>query len=168
MLDYQLFGLDPAGFYLTNLVLHLASAVILFLVLHQLTGALWRSVLVAALFALHPLNVESVAWVTERKNVLSTLFGLLTVGAYLGYVRKPGWPRYLGIMGLLVLGLMAKQMLVTLPCVLLLLDYWPLGRLGETGKEFQERLPRLVLEKLPLMIPVAVASTQSKNSINLY
>ena len=158
MLDYQLFGLDPAGFYLTNVVLHLASAVILFLVLHQLTGSLWRSVLVAALFALHPLNVESVAWVTERKNVLSTLFGLLSVGAYLGYVRKPGWPRYLGIMGLLVLGLMAKQMLVTLPCVLLLLDYWPLGRLGKTGKEFQERLPRLVLEKLPLMIPVAVAS----------
>ena len=158
ILDYQLFGLDPAGFYLTNLALHLASAVILFLVLHQLTGALWRSVLVAALFALHPLNVESVAWVTERKNVLSTLFGLLTVSAYVGYVRQPGWSRYLGITGLLALGLMAKQMMVTLPCVLLLLDYWPLGRLGETGKEFQERLPRLVLEKLPLMIPVAVAS----------
>jgi len=158
MLDYQLFGLDPAGFYLTNFLLHLASAVLLFLVLHQLTGALWCSVLVAALFALHPLNVESVAWVTERKNVLSTLFGMLSLGAYLGYVRKPGWLRYLGIMGALALGLMAKQMLVTLPCVLLLLDYWPLGRLGKTGKDFQERLPRLVLEKLPLMIPVVVAS----------
>jgi tetratricopeptide (TPR) repeat protein len=158
MLDYQLFGLDPAGYYLTNLFLHLASVVLLFVVLHQLTGALWRSVLVAALFALHPLNVESVAWVTERKNVLSTLFGFLTMGAYVGYVRKPGWKRYFLMMGFLSLGLMAKQMLVTLPCVLLLLDYWPLGRLGETGKEFRERLPGLVLEKLPLMIPVVVAS----------
>ena len=158
MLDYQLWGLNPAGFYLTNLSLHLASVVVLFFVLHQLTGALWRSMLVAALFALHPLNVESVAWVTERKNVLSTLFGLLTLGAYGGYVRKPGWTRYLGMMGLLWLGLMAKQMLVTLPCLLLLLDYWPLGRMGATGKEFRERLPGLALEKLPLMIPVAIAS----------
>ena len=105
------------------------------------------------MFALHPLNVESVAWVTERKNVLSTLFGILTLWTYLGYVKKPCWPRYAGILGLLVLGLMAKQMLVTLPCVLLLLDYWPLKRLGENWREIQERLPGLVAEKLPLLIP---------------
>ncbi len=108
--------------------------------------------------ALHPLNVESVAWVAERKNVLSTLFWLLTLLAYWGYVKKPGWQRYLGMMGIFVLGLMAKPMLVTLPCVLLLLDYWPLGRLGKDPREFWQRLPRLAAEKLPLFIPVAVAS----------
>ena len=122
-----------------------------------MTGALWGSALVAALFALHPLNVESVAWVTERKNVLSALLGILTLWAYGGYVRKPGWGRYLGILGFLTLGLMAKQTLVTLPCVLLLLDYWPLRRLGENWTQIRERLPRLVAEKLPLLIPVAVA-----------
>ena len=158
MLDVQLFGLNPAGHHLTNLLLHLANVLLFFWVLHQMTGALWPSALVAALFALHPLNVESVAWVAERKNVLSTLLWLLTIGAYVGYVRKPDWQRYLGMMGIFVLGLMAKPMLVTLPCVLLLLDYWPLGRLGKDGKEFQKQLPRLVVEKLPLFIPVAVVS----------
>jgi len=158
ILDYQLFGLNPAGHHLTSLLLHLANVLLLFGVLHQMTGAVWRSALVAALFALHPLNVESVAWVAERKNVLSTFFWLLTMGAYVGYVRKPSWQRYVGMMGILVLGLMAKPMLVTLPCVLLLLDYWPLGRLGKEWKELPRRLPRLVLEKLPLFIPVAAAS----------
>ena len=158
MLDYQLFGLNPAGHHLTNLLLHLANVLLLFGVLHQMTGAVWRSALVAALFALHPLNVESVAWVAERKNVLSTLFWLLTMAAYVGYVKKPVWQRYVGMMGLFVLGLMAKPMLVTLPCVLLLLDYWPLGRLGKEWKELGRRLPRLVVEKLPLFIPVAAAS----------
>ncbi|MCH6568680.1 MAG: tetratricopeptide repeat protein [Acidobacteria bacterium] len=158
MLDVQLFGLNPAGHHLTNLLLHLANVLLLFGVLQQMTGAVWRSALVAALFALHPLNVESVAWVAERKNVLSTLFWLLTMAAYMGYVRKPHWGRYLGMMGIFVLGLMAKPMLVTLPCVLLLLDYWPLGRLGKDSKEFWERLPRLAAEKLPLFIPVAAIS----------
>jgi Flp pilus assembly protein TadD len=158
MLDVQLFGLNPSGHHLTNLLLHLANVLLLFGVLQRMTGELWRSALVAALFALHPLNVESVAWVAERKNVLSTLFWLLTIWAYLSYVRKPGWQRYLGVMGAFVLGLMAKPMLVTLPCVLLLLDYWPLGRLGKGWREFQKRLPRLVVEKLPLFIPVAAAS----------
>ena len=157
MLDYQLAGMDPGAFHLTNLLLHAASVVLLFVVLQQMTGALWPSALVAALFALHPLNVESVAWVTERKNVLSTLFGILTLWANLGYVKKPCWQRYAGILGLLVLGLMAKQMLVTLPCVLLLLDYWPLKRLGENWREMRERLPGLIAEKLPLLIPVAAA-----------
>ena len=158
MLDYQLFGLNPAGHHLTNLLLHLANVLLLFGVLHQMTGAVWRSAFVAALFALHPLNVESVAWVAERKNVLSTLFWLMTMGAYVRYVRKPVWQRYVGMMGIFVLGLMAKPMLVTLPCVLLLLDYWPLGRLGKEWKGFARRLPRLVVEKLPLFIPVAAAS----------
>jgi len=158
IMDYQLFGLNPAGHHLTNLLFHLANVVLLFWVLHRMTGALWPSALVAALFALHPLNVESVAWVAERKNVLSTLFWLLTLLAYVGYVKKPGWQRYLGMMGIFVLGLMAKPMLVTLPCVLLLLDYWPLGRLGKGPREFWERLPRLAAEKLPLLIPVAAVS----------
>jgi len=158
MLDYELFGLNPSGHHLTNLLLHLANVLLLFGVLQRMTGALWRSFFVAALFALHPLNVESVAWVAERKNVLSTLFWLLTMAAYVGYVRKPNWERYLGMMGIFVLGLMAKPMLVTLPCVLLLLDYWPLGRLGKDWREFQKRLPRLVVEKLPLFIPVAAVS----------
>ena len=158
ILAYQLFGLNPAGHHLTSLLLHLANVLLLFGVLHQMTGAVWRSALVAALFALHPLNVESVAWVAERKNVLSTLFWLLTMAAYVGYVRKPVWQRYVGMMGIFVLGLMAKPMLVTLPCVLLLLDYWPLGRLGKEWREFRMRLPRLVVEKLPLFIPVAVVS----------
>jgi len=158
IVDYQLFGLNPAGHHLTNLLFHLANVVLLFWVLHRMTGALWPSALVAALFALHPLNVESVAWVAERKNVLSTLFWLLTLLAYVGYVKKPGWQRYLGMMGIFVLGLMAKPMLVTLPCVLLLLDYWPLGRLGKGPREFWERLPRLAAEKLPLLIPVAAVS----------
>jgi tetratricopeptide (TPR) repeat protein len=158
ILDYQLFGLNPTGHHLTNLLLHLVNVVLLFWVLHRMTGALWPSALVAALFSLHPLNVESVAWVAERKNVLSTLFWLLTLLAYVGYVKKPDWKRYLGMMGIFVLGLMAKPMLVTLPCVLLLLDYWPLGRLGNDSKTFWKRLPKLALEKLPLFAPVAVAS----------
>jgi tetratricopeptide (TPR) repeat protein len=158
ILDYQLFGLNPAGHHLTNLLFHLVNVVLFFWVLHRLTGALWPSALVAALFSLHPLNVESVAWVAERKNVLSTLFWLLTLLAYVGYVKQPDWKRYSGMMGIFVLGLMAKPMLVTLPCVLLLLDYWPLGRLGKDAKEFWERLPKLATEKLPLLVPVAVAS----------
>ena len=158
MLDTQLFGLDPTGHHLTNLALHLVNVLLLFGVLHRLTGALWRSAMVAALFGLHPLNVESVAWIAERKNVLSTFFWLLTMWAYAGYVRKPGWGRYLGMTGLFVLGLMSKPVVVTLPCVLLLLDYWPLERLGENWNEFKERFPGLVVEKLPLLIPVVVTS----------
>ena len=158
MLDCQLFGLDPAGHHLTSLLFHLANVLLLFGVLQRMTGALWPSAMVAALFGLHPLNVESVAWVAERKNVLSTLFWLLTIWAYAGYVRRPGWLRYLGVAGLCMLGLMSKPMTVTLPCTLLLLDYWPLGRLGKDWKEFQARLPRLVAEKMPLLIPAAITS----------
>ena len=130
MLDCQLYGLNAGGHHLTNVLLHAATAVLLFLVLRRMTGRLWPSALVAAVFAIHPLRVESVAWVTERKDVLSGLFFVLTLGAYVGYVRRRfSFVRYLTVMVLFALGLMAKPMLVTLPFVLLLLDYWPLGRL---------------------------------------
>ncbi len=133
MLDCQLYGLHPTGHHLTNLLLHAASAVTLFLVLWRMTGGLWPSALVAALFGLHPLHVESVAWVAERRDTLSGLFFMLTLGAYGEYVRHARSPgRYLTVVGLFALGLMAKQMLVTLPALLLLLDYWPLGRFGRT------------------------------------
>ena len=158
MLDVQLFGLNPAGHLLVNLLIHVVNVLLLFVILHRATGALWRSALVAGLFALHPLSVESVAWVAERKNVLSTMFWLLTMGAYVGYVRKPGRLRYLGVMGALVLGLMTKPMVVTLPFALLLMDYWPLGRLPAKWREFRERLPGLVVEKLPFLVPVAASS----------
>jgi hypothetical protein len=123
MLDWQLQGPEPEGFHRTNLLLHAANAVLLLLLLLRLTGRLGRSALVAAFFALHPLHVESVAWAAERKDVLSTLFWLLTLWAYVGWVARPGWPRYLLLLVLFALGLMAKPMLVTLPCALLLLDY---------------------------------------------
>jgi Flp pilus assembly protein TadD len=160
-LDAQVFGIDrPWGFHLTNLLLHCANAVLLFVVLRAMTGAVWRSAAVAALFAWHPLHVESVAWAAERKDVLSTLFWMLTLGAYLLYVRRPGVGRYLAVVVCLLLGLLAKPMLVTLPCVLLLLDYWPLGRLRLGGRlpsrvkstrpQATEGLGRLLSEKLPL------------------
>jgi tetratricopeptide (TPR) repeat protein len=145
-LDCQLYGLHPGGHHLTNVLLHTATVIALFLVLRQMTGALWRSAFVAAVFAIHPLRVESVAWVAERKDVLSGLFFMLTIGAYVRYARRPwSWGRYGLVMLLFAMGLMCKPMLVTLPLVLLLLDYWPLQRAGP-GK-----LSGLVMEKLPLL-----------------
>jgi len=129
MLDCQLFGLDPKWHHLVNLLFHTANTLLLFWVLKDMTGALWQSAFVAALFALHPLHVESVAWAAERKDVLSALFWLLTMAAYLRYVRRHNVTWYIGTLFLFALGLMAKPMLVTLPFVLLLLDYWPLKRL---------------------------------------
>ena len=134
MLDCRFYGLNAGGHHLTSLLLHTATAVLLFLVLRRMTGFLWRSAFVAAVFAIHPLRVESVAWVSERKDVLSGLFFMLTVGAYGRYVEKSKVqdPRSKVFYGLALvffaLGLMSKPMLVTLPFVLLLLDYWPLGR----------------------------------------
>jgi len=155
MLDVQLFGLVPAGHHATSLFLHVLNAVLLALVLFRLTGAWWRSVAVAALFALHPLRVESVAWISERKDVLSGLFFVLTLGAYGRWVERPGRLRYAVLMLALGLGLMAKPMLVTLPFVLLLLDVWPLGRLAIPGQRKAARararpLRDLILEKWPL------------------
>jgi Flp pilus assembly protein TadD len=129
MLDCQLFGLKPAGHHGMNLFLHIASTLLLFLVFHRMTKALYQSAFVAALFALHPLHVESVAWVAERKDVLSACFWMLTMGAYAYYAERPDIRRYLPVLLFFVLGLLAKPMLVTLPFVLLLMDYWPLGRL---------------------------------------
>jgi len=128
MVDSQIFGLWAGGHHLVSAGFHAANAVLLLLVLWAMTGALWRSAAVAALFALHPLRVESVVWAAERKDVLSALFWLLSMGAYLGYVRRPGIRRYLLALGLFAVGLAAKPMLVTLPFALLLLDWWPLGR----------------------------------------
>ncbi|MGP8200624.1 MAG: tetratricopeptide repeat protein [Limisphaerales bacterium] len=146
MLDCQLYGLHPGGHHLTNVLLHTTSAIVLFLVLREMTGALWRSAYVAAVFAIHPLRVESVAWVAERKDVLSGLFFMLSIAAYVRYARRP-WSlaRYGLVLLLFVMGLMCKPMLVTLPLVLLLLDYWPLQRM-ETRK-----LSKLVMEKVPLL-----------------
>src|SRR5262249_19998378 len=124
-LDYQLYGNNPAGHHATSLIIHLLNTALLFWVLHLITTAVWRSAFVAALFGLHPLNVESVAWVAERKNVLSTLFLLLTILAYWRYARRPGLYRYVLVVVMFALGLAAKPMLVTLPFALLLLDYWP-------------------------------------------
>ncbi len=129
MLDCQLFGLKAGGHHFTNVLLHSIAVVLLFLVLQQMTGALWQSAFVASLFAIHPLHVESVAWISERKDVLSAVFFMLTLGAYVHYARAPSVKRYLAVAFFLALGLMSKAMLVTLPFVLLLLDYWPLARI---------------------------------------
>jgi tetratricopeptide (TPR) repeat protein len=149
-LDYSLFRLHAPGYHLTNLLLHVVNVLLLFGVLRRMTGDFWPSALAAALFAVHPIHVESVAWVTERKDVLSTFFGLLALRAYAAYAAAPGLGRYLLVALALTCGLMAKPMLVTLPVALLLLDYWPLRRLAPTG------LARLLVEKLPL-IALAVA-----------
>jgi len=157
MLDCQLYGLNPGGHHLTNVLLHAATAVLLFLVLRAMTGGFWPSAVVAALFAVHPLHVESVAWVTERKDVLSGLFFTLTLGAYVGYVRhRFAWVRYLTVIGVFALGLIAKPMLVTLPLVLLLLDYWPLRRTSESPHGRFSLPLRCVIDKIPLLLLVAL------------
>src|SRR5262249_11126750 len=150
MLDCQLYGLKAGGHHLTNVILHTISVLLLFLVLKQMTAALWQSAFVAALFAIHPLHVESVAWIAERKDVLSAVFFMLTLAAYVQYTRAPSALRYLFLMLLFALGLMSKPMLVTLPFVLLLLDYWPLGRIGAQKSEIRLRLPTLITEKILL------------------
>jgi len=172
-LDCQLYQLNPAGHHLTNVVLHVLNVLLLFLLLTRVTGAAGRSLLVAALFAVHPLNVESVAWIAERKNVLSTLFFFLALGAYGWYAAKPELKRYLLLAMLFVLGLAAKPMVITLPFVLLLLDYWPLKRIkvqdaavakSRKSRELpsvaavsafpvsQASFARLVLQKAPLLL----------------
>jgi tetratricopeptide (TPR) repeat protein len=161
--DATLFGPTGAwGFHLVNLLLHVANVVAFFLVLQRMTGDVGRSAMAAALFGLHPLRVESVAWVTERKDVLSTLLLILTVAAYVRYVEQPNWRRYGLMFGVFLLGLMAKPTLVTLPFALLLLDYWPLNRLrlGQSAPAQYAKAPAvswrwLILEKLPLLAAVA-------------
>ena len=166
MLDYQLYDSNPKGHHLTNLFFHIASTLILFIVLLRMTGAIWQSGFVATLFALHPFNVESVAWVAERKNVLSTFFWLLTMWAYIHYVDKPNVKRYGLIALFFTLGLLSKPMLITLPFVLLMMDYWPLNRLAFgkdkvhneiTGgcRDTKFNIWFLVREKIPLFLLAA-------------
>jgi tetratricopeptide (TPR) repeat protein len=151
-LDCQFFHLNPAGHHYTNVLLHAATAVLLFLFLQAATGFAWRSAMVAALFAIHPVNVESVAWAAERKNVLCMFFFVLMLLAYRWYAQRPGWKRYSLVALLFAMGLMSKPMLVTVPFLLLLLDYWPMGRTKEHS------LGRLVAEKLPLLAMSAASS----------
>jgi Flp pilus assembly protein TadD len=174
MLDVQLYGMNAGGHHVTSLLLHIASSILLFALLYRMTGAVWRSAFVAALFAVHPLHVESVAWVAERKDVLSTLFAMLTIWSYVVYVQRPSARRYLSVLVLFALGLMAKPMLVTLPFALLLLDFWPLQRAtisnlawalrpaagaGANGKqESRDLLWRLAREKLPLLALTVLSS----------
>ena len=163
MLDCQFFGLRPGLHHLTSLLFHLANCALLLLILRKMTGALWRSAFVAALFAIHPLHVESVAWVAERKDVLSAFFWFLTIWAYVRYAEQPKLRRYLVVLFFFGLGLMTKPMVVTLPFVLLLLDYWPLGRLQLQNMKTVSYLDipraslfRLVWEKIPLFVLTAV------------
>ena len=142
MADYQLYGLNAAGYHVSSLLLHILNTLLLFLVLRRMTGETWKCLTVAALFGVHPLNIESVAWIAERKNLLSTLFWILTLYAYVRYVERQGWVRYLQVLFLFALGLMAKPMLVTLPLVLLLLDYWPLARFPHANRWYHEELYR--------------------------
>jgi len=158
MLDVHFYGINPGAHHLTNLLFHIANTLMVFFVLKQMTGTLWRSAVIAALFALHPLHVESVAWVAERKDVLSTFFWMLTLLFYIGYVRRPAIYKYLAVFLCFSLGLMSKPMLVTVPLIFLLLDYWPLGRF-QIGPQFDVKSAQpgkpvlfLVYEKIPFFI----------------
>jgi protein O-mannosyl-transferase len=147
MVDCQFYGLKAGGHHFTNVLLHTIGVLLLFVLLCQMTGALWRSAFVAAVFAIHPLHVESVAWVAERKDVLSGVFFMLTLMAYVRYARGPTLGRYAMMLVLFACGLMAKSMLVTVPFILLLLDYWPLGRFSQ-----RTRIRQLIREKIPLLV----------------
>ena len=190
MLDCEWFGLNAGAHHLVNVFFHLANTMLLFLVFQRMTKAVWKSALVAALFALHPLHVESVAWVSERKDVLSTFFWLLTMWAYVLYAQKGGWLRYVAVVLFLGLGLLAKPMLVTLPLVLVLLDFWPLERLSKnmpnknqpkiTAHGFRpasflllagEKMPLLVLTGISCIVTYTVqqggSAVQSTEAISL-
>jgi Tfp pilus assembly protein PilF len=172
MLDCQMFDLNSGAHHLGNVFFHLINSLLLFAVFKRMTGARWPSAFVAALFALHPLHVESVAWVAERKDVLSGLFWILTIGAYARYVERPSVRRYSLSLLFFALGLMSKPMLVTLPCVLLLLDFWPLNRIRAKplfpspplkggqgrGEEAHFSPLRLILEKIPFVLLAAASS----------
>jgi tetratricopeptide (TPR) repeat protein len=153
-LDYQLFGLNPAGHHYVSLLFHAGNAVLLFLILEAATGLLWPSVIVAAFFGLHPLSVESVAWAAERKNVLSMFFCLLALRSYTNYARFGASKRYAASLIFFVLGLMAKPQIITLPILLFLWDYWPLGRLNllRNESETSSSLRSLIVEKVPFLV----------------
>ncbi len=163
MLDCQIFGLSPGPHHMMNLFIHIVNSLLLFLIFNKTTGALWKSAIVATLFAIHPINVESVAWVAERKNVLSSLFWLLTIISYIYYSKRPGVARYLLMLLVFSAGLLAKPMLVTLPFALLLLDFWPMDRIRYSSSQDSESTTnainiakkaspmRLFIEKTPLI-----------------
>jgi len=172
MLDCQLYGLNPAGHHYSNVMLHAANALLLFLLLAWATGSIGCSLVVAALFAVHPLNVENVAWVAERKTLLCTLFSFLTLGAYGWYAQARSWPRYLLVLLLFLGSLMAKPMSVTLPVALLLIDFWPLRQLFAGARDSAAHSPlRLIAEKLPLLLVsllfsgLAIAAQVSSNAV---
>jgi tetratricopeptide (TPR) repeat protein len=169
MLDWQLYRGNSGGHHWTSVILHILNTILLFLFFKTITGAVWRSAFVAALFAIHPINVESVAWIAERKNVLSTFFWMVTMLFYAWYVTQPGWKRYLPVFISFALGLMSKPMLVTLPFVLLLLDYWPLNRtsINPEGENYiepsilnikKQKISFLIVEKVPLFVLSAISS----------
>ena len=169
LVDYQLFKLNPAGYHFMNVVYHALGTVLLFLLLQRATGYIGRSFCVAVLFAVHPLNIQSVAWIAERKNVLSTIFWFLAIGAYGWYALRPNWKRYLSLIVCFLLGLMAKGTVITLPCALLLLDVWPLRRVKsfpyaqEEGFQTELNFDRkswlgLVWEKIPLFLLCAASA----------
>ena len=172
MLDYQLHGLNAGGYHLTNLILHILSALLLFWLFNRMTGAIWKSAFVAALFALHPLHVESVAWIAERKDVLSAFFWMLTLCLYVYYTEKPAIRRYLPVLFSFILALMSKPMVVTLPVIMILLDYWPLDRFDlQKGKtnlilwQLREKIPFFVLSAVFSMITLYA---QYKPSVKHY
>lgn len=157
--DVSIYGQNTGGYHVTSVIIHLCTSVLLFLLLRRMTGAVGKSAFVAAIFAVHPLHVESVAWIAERKDVLSTLFWALTIWAYVGYAARPGWRRYAWVVAFYALALMSKPMVVTLPILLLLLDWWPLGRLGgDAGRVFGPGAVRLILEKVPLLAMAAAVT----------
>jgi Flp pilus assembly protein TadD len=165
-LDWQIYGGNAGGHHRTNIIIHVINTILLFFLLNIMTGAIWKSALVAALFTIHPINVESVAWIAERKNVLSTFFWILTMLFYVWYARQPSWKRYLPVFFCFAMGLMSKPMLVTLPFALLLIDYWPLDRTTLRNKHNKNTTPFLyrkekifflIAEKVP-MFCLTVAS----------
>jgi len=169
ILDVELYGLNPAGHHLTNVFFHLVNTLLLFFAFKWMTGAFWRSFFLAALFAIHPINVESVAWVSERKNVLSTFFWMLTMLGYIYYTKRPHVLRYLMVVLAFASGLLAKPMLVTLPFVFLLMDFWPLKRIGfsSRGDAYNEHryFWNLVLEKVPLLVLSGISVYLSSKSV---
>ncbi len=158
MLDCQFHGLKAGWHHFTNVLLHIIAVVLLFLALQRMTDELWRSAFVAAVFAVHPLHVESVAWVAERKDVLSAVFFMLTLLAYFRYARAPSTGRYVIVALSFALGLLSKPMLVTLPFVLVLLDYWPLGRMNSKQSSATRQLLQAIIEKIPLILLCLISS----------
>jgi tetratricopeptide (TPR) repeat protein/branched-subunit amino acid transport protein AzlD len=165
MLDYQLYGLNAGGYHVTNLILHILSTLLLFWLFCRMTGAVWKSAFVAALFALHPLHVESVAWISERKDVLSAFFWMLTLCLYVFYTEKPAIKRYLLVLFSFILALLSKPMVVTLPVIMILLDYWPLGRFDSKKEnlflwQLKEKLPFFVLSAVMVIATLYTPNEQ--------